>query len=272
MATLTDRQVDLLRKIAEAQAKVPDGQFTDFMTVSTFDGAEIMLPSEESLPLNRQDLDELIDQSLVRTTKFRQYGDINGHVTNQGFSFLESVESRSDDVTESSPLFEESRDVPIAFISYSHETKSHKDWVRAGLAERLMASGVRVILDQWHLKIGADLPQFMENAARADAVLLICTPDFARKANARKGGVGYESSIVTAELLNSHPSVEPKFLPVWRSGEREEATPHYLKSALAVDLRAENKHYEEEFVKLLRQLHREPEHIPPALGQKPDFS
>src|SRR5690606_32955167 len=173
-----------------------------------------------------------------------KYGDINGHVTNKGFSILEEPEVDDDREQVPSALFEGPRDVPTVFISYSHESEVHQAWVRTALAERLMATGIRVILDQWHLKFGSDLPLFMENAARADAVLLVCTPTFAQKANTRKGGVGYETSIVTSDLLERHPSVEPKFVPLWRSGERGEATPTYLKSAFSVNLRADNPEYE----------------------------
>ncbi|MDG5501414.1 toll/interleukin-1 receptor domain-containing protein [Marinobacter sp. BGYM27] len=272
MGQLTDRQAELLEDLVKAQKAVPEGKHLDFLTVSTFDGTSMILPQGDNRPLNRQDLDELIDQGFVRITATRKYGDINGHVTNKGFSMVEKPEVDNDQQQAPSALFEGPRDVPTVFISYSHESEEHKTWVRTALAERLMAAGIRVILDQWHLKFGSDLPLFMENAARADAVLLVCTPTFAKKANTREGGVGYETSIVTSELLERHPSVEPKFVPLWRSGERGEATPTYLKSAFAVNLRADNPEYEKEFVRLLRQLHREPEHSPPPLGEKPDFS
>lgn len=272
IANLTERQIELLKALVEAQQSVPDGKHIDFLTVSTIGGTSIILPLGENRPLNRQDLDELIDQGLVRITKTQNYGDINGHVTNQGFSVATKIDIQKDREPARSELFEDPRDAPTVFISYAHESDEHKQWVRVGLAERLMAAGIRVILDQWQLKFGSNLPHFMENAFRVDAVLLVCTPVFAQKANARQGGVGYESSIVTAELLDRHPSIEPKFVPVWRSGERSVATPNYLKAALAVDLRDENPGYEDEFIRLLRQLHREPEHLPPPLGKKPDFS
>ena len=47
---------------------------------------------------------------------------------------------------------------PRVFVSYSHDTEPHKDWVLQ-LATRLVANGVDVILDQWDLTLGGDLPQ-----------------------------------------------------------------------------------------------------------------
>ncbi|MDR1387396.1 MAG: toll/interleukin-1 receptor domain-containing protein [Propionibacteriaceae bacterium] len=44
-----------------------------------------------------------------------------------------------------------------AFVSYSHNHQSHKDWVLA-LATRLRSLGVDVILDQWDLTPGMRNP------------------------------------------------------------------------------------------------------------------
>ena len=43
--------------------------------------------------------------------------------------------------------------VPRVFVSYSHDSQAHKDWVLK-LATRLLANGVEVILDQWDLRLG----------------------------------------------------------------------------------------------------------------------
>ena len=50
---------------------------------------------------------------------------------------------------------------PKVFISYSHDSQSHKDWVRQ-LATDLRDKGIDAILDQWELKLGDDLAAFME--------------------------------------------------------------------------------------------------------------
>lgn len=51
--------------------------------------------------------------------------------------------------------------IPRVFISYSHDSQSHKKWVM-DFAIRLRNSGVDAILDQWELKPGDDLTHFME--------------------------------------------------------------------------------------------------------------
>src|SRR5450759_5149568 len=104
---------------------------------------------------------------------------------------------------------------PTCFISYSWDSDGHKDWVR-GLAERLRKNGVDAILDQWNLRLGHDLTSFMEESIRcSNYTLLICTPEFSRKSNNRKGGVGYETSIVTGEIFQGINKPD-KFVPVLR--------------------------------------------------------
>lgn len=58
--------------------------------------------------------------------------------------------------------------VPLAFISYSHDSKEHKTWV-ANLALKLRANGIEVLFDQFDLELGDDVPKFMEQSvANAD--------------------------------------------------------------------------------------------------------
>jgi hypothetical protein len=87
--------------------------------------------------------------------------------------------------------------IPTCFPSYSHDGEMHNNWVRK-LAEDLQTNGVHTHLDHWDLRAGMDMMQYMETCIReSDFILLICTPNFANKANNGKGGVGYEKSIIT---------------------------------------------------------------------------
>src|SRR5436305_781177 len=98
------------------------------------------------------------------------------------------------------PVGAETR-APTVFISYSHDTPAHKKWV-GELASRLVEKGVEVVLDQWDLGLGDDVPKFMEKSVgEADRVLMICSETYVRKADDGKGGVGYEAMVVTGELV-----------------------------------------------------------------------
>ncbi|PIU54750.1 MAG: hypothetical protein COS89_09180, partial [Deltaproteobacteria bacterium CG07_land_8_20_14_0_80_38_7] len=101
---------------------------------------------------------------------------------------------------------------PTVFISYSHDSPEHKQWVE-DLATRLRNAGVNAILDRWNLEPGSDVALFMERGVRdSDRVLTICTDTYIRKAEAGVGGVGYERLIVTSELIQDIGTT--KFIPI----------------------------------------------------------
>lgn len=130
---------------------------------------------------------------------------------------------------------------PKVFISYSWEDESHKLWVKE-LADKLLADGIDATVDQYDLSLGDRLPQFMgQSISGADYVLIICTPTYKEKSDARKGGVGYEGHIISAELLSC--GNERKFIPVIRKGTIAQSLPKCLSGKLGLDL-TEGSHYE----------------------------
>ncbi len=131
---------------------------------------------------------------------------------------------------------------PKAFISYSWDDDQHKEWV-AELATDLRNDGVETILDQWHAVPGDQLPEFMEKHIREnDYVLIICTPNYRFKSDERKGGVGYEGGIMTAEVHTSRN--HRKFIPILARGTWENAAPSWLKGKYYIDLSSLDKHKE----------------------------
>ena len=155
---------------------------------------------------------------------------------------------------------------PKVFISYSHDSKEHRQWVLK-LATKLVDNGVDVMLDQWDLGLGGDLTLFMERGIMgSDRVLVICTDSYVSKANAGKDGVGYERMIVTAELVQDLGT--DKFIPVIRQASRKEKTPTFLGTRVYADFRNESQ-YDEGFDKLLHELHRVPVVHKPPLGKRP---
>jgi hypothetical protein len=157
-------------------------------------------------------------------------------------------------------------DVPVVFISYSHDSPAHKQWV-GELGSKLVKNGVDVILDQWELGLGDDVPKFMEKSVgRADRVLMICTENYVRKADDGKGGVGYEAMVVTGELVRKLET--NKFVPVIRQSGGEALVPKSVSTRLYANL-SEGQNFEEEFDKLLREIHSVPKVRKPELGMNP---
>jgi hypothetical protein len=154
---------------------------------------------------------------------------------------------------------------PVVFISYSHDSQEHKQWV-LDLATRLRSSGVDAILDQWELGPGSDLPQFMEqNLARASRVLMICTERYVAKANEGVGGVGYEKMIVTADLLQRLGS--NTVIPIVRQNGTVKL-PTFLRSKMYIDLSTDDL-FESGIDQLLRDLLSAPLFVKPPLGTDP---
>ncbi|MGU3845768.1 toll/interleukin-1 receptor domain-containing protein, partial [Vibrio diabolicus] len=92
--------------------------------------------------------------------------------------------------------------VPKVFLSYSHDSASHKQWV-LDLATRLVNAGIDARIDAWGVGGGTDLPHFMETQlAEVDRVIMVCTENYVQKANNGTGGVGYEKMIVTSSLMS----------------------------------------------------------------------
>jgi formylglycine-generating enzyme required for sulfatase activity len=111
----------------------------------------------------------------------------------------------------------------------------------------------------------------MEKSVRESSfVLLVCTPNFARKADAGVGGVGYEKAIVTGEIFAGEAR-ETKFVPLLREGDAKESLPSYLKSRLLIDFR-EDGLFEAKLEELLRHFHGEPLYPLPPIGTKPDWT
>jgi hypothetical protein len=153
------------------------------------------------------------------------------------------------------------------FVSYSWESEEHQNWVLS-FATTLRHNGVDVVLDQWHLPPGDDMYLFMERSVRsAEFVMIVCTPAYAAKADARIGGVGYEARIITTQLAQQ--TDQRKFIPILRKGDYSSATPIWLASRRGLDFSA-TPYSSSEFQRLLRTLHRE-EIQAPELGSKPVF-
>lgn len=155
---------------------------------------------------------------------------------------------------------------PRVFMSYSHDDDAHKAWVLQ-LATRLVANGVDVLLDQWDLRLGSDLPQFMETGLTdADRVLVVCSATYIEKANHGKGGVGYEKMILTGQLMRNIAS--DRVIPVIRNNCQVEVLPTFLLTRLYTDFRDDGL-FEVRYAELLREIHSQPVAPRPPLGPNP---
>jgi TIR domain len=149
---------------------------------------------------------------------------------------------------------------PKAFVSYSWDDDSHRDWVKA-LALKLRADGVDVTLDRWAVAPGDLLPKFMESSVREnDFVLIVCTPNYKLKSDNRQGGMGYEGDIMTGETFAGK---DPrKFIPILRSGDWRSSAPSWLAGKYGLNFTGD-PYTEQPYDDLLNTLHGTREQPPP---------
>lgn len=126
---------------------------------------------------------------------------------------------------------------PIVFISYSWDTENgcnkHKEWVYK-LATDLRHHGVDAIFDQFYVRLGDDLPFFIEQGlSKSHLVLCICSENYVKKANNGSKGVGYEKRILASELLND--TNKNFIIPVIKNNHSSNKVPTFLKGILYID-------------------------------------
>lgn len=107
--------------------------------------------------------------------------------------------------------------LPIsAFISYSHESKTHMEWIRQ-LSDRLCEDGVDCEIDQYAVSPPEGWPKWcMKKIQQSDFVLVVCTAYYrARFEGTAPGGTGikWEGYIITQELYKSEVE-NHRFIPV----------------------------------------------------------
>lgn len=136
------------------------------------------------------------------------------------------------------------------FISYSHDSEPHKEWVKR-LARRLERDEIDVVFDQQDLRIAMSASYFMESSLReCDRVLLVITEPYVIRSNNLIGGVAYERMIISAEIAkNMHTS---RFIPLLRAGTE---IPTFLGDRIFVDARDESA-WERNYRDLLTELRR----------------
>lgn len=156
---------------------------------------------------------------------------------------------------------------PVVFISYTWDSEPHKEWV-LNLANKLIKDGIVVILDRFELKPGRNMPHFMERAiAKADKVLVIFTPGYKEKADNRKGGAGYEYSIMNMELYQNQTNNE-KIIPVLREGDQFKSIPAFMRQFIHLDM-ADNNSFLLRYNELKTVICDQPDLIKPELGPNP---
>ena len=162
---------------------------------------------------------------------------------------------------------------PKVFISYAwtsdEYTKKVYDFVK-----RLRNDGIETMFDQFDLKPGNSLHNYMEKCVSDSTVtnvLILLNPEYKKKADERKGGAGIETQIISEEVYNNLENT--KFVPIIFDLEGKQIVdvlPIYLKSRYFVDL-SNFDNYEDQYKSLVRHLYGKPAMVKNNIGEKPSW-
>ncbi|WP_442577142.1 toll/interleukin-1 receptor domain-containing protein [Microbacterium sp. F51-2R] len=165
-----------------------------------------------------------------------------------------------------------STDQPRAFLSYAWSGPAQLARVKT-FADRLLGNGIDVLLDIYDNRPGHDLAAFMERTVTDDSVgfvLVIADRAYATKADARQGGVGTETQLISQEVYNRIDQEKFVALIFERDEHGHPYLPAYMKSRHYIDF-TDADAFEASLDELVRHIYGEPKYVKPALGRRPVF-
>lgn len=166
---------------------------------------------------------------------------------------------------------------PKVFVSYSWTNPEYEERVNE-FVDRLRSVGIDTIYDKYDLEPGASTHAFMEKSVvdpSVTKVLILCDKKYVEKANAREGGAGTETLIISPKVYaDSDPAGKnKKFIPIVmeRDDRGKEYLPAYLDGRLYFDFSNKSSFNIDEFQRLVRYLYEKPERRAQALGEAPSY-
>lgn len=161
---------------------------------------------------------------------------------------------------------------PKLFVSYSWSSAEHEIWV-LDLAKSLVESGIEVLLDKWELRDGHDSIKFMESMvtdADVQKVVILADKTYVEKANARVGGVGTETQILTPDLYDGQNQDKFVLVVCERDEQGMPYVPTYYRGRIHIDMSQEDS-YAAGHEQLVRWVFDKPLYVRPLIGQRPAF-
>lgn len=157
---------------------------------------------------------------------------------------------------------------PTAFVSYSWDSKEHKNWVLS-LVSKLFQNGVETSIDVFETQTKTvNLYNMMiKNIKEKDYTILVLTEEYAQKADTLQGGVGFETNMLVPQLMDNLQKI---ILIVRTKGDKSKVIPFYLKGVLYIDF-SDDTQFEESFTELLHKIYKVDLIEKPKLGTRPNL-
>lgn len=213
-------------------------------------------------------------ENIIEPTEIMEINEPKNHIAkpiiesdSSSASFVDTHVATERKRLENSILGEIPEDRKVAFISYSWDNSTHKEWV-GKLADDLTAKGIYVLYDGYN-EDGTPIDLFMElGIQRADKVVVVGTPNFMMKYNSAASGAAFEGYIIRAYVVQSIGT--KKIIPCLRLGDFNHSFPMILSSRKGHDL-SDDSRYEEELDDLCREIWDRPKRVRPVLGAIPNY-
>lgn len=157
---------------------------------------------------------------------------------------------------------------PTAFVSYSWDSREHKNWVLS-LVSKLYENGVETSIDVFETQTGTvNLNNMMiKNIKDKDYTIIVLTEEYARKADNFQGGVGFETNMLIPFIMDNLQ----KIIPIVRTkGDKSKVIPFYLKGVHYIDF-SDDGQFEEAFNELLYKIYKVDLIEKPKLGSRPEL-
>lgn len=157
---------------------------------------------------------------------------------------------------------------PTAFVSYSWDSKEHKNWVLS-LVSKLFENRVETSIDVFETQTGTvNLNNMMiKNIKDKDYTIIVLTEEYAKKADNLQGGVGFETNMLIPFIMDNLQKIIPI---VHTKGDKSKAIPFYLKGVHYIDF-SDDEQFEEAFNELLHRIYKVDLIEKPKLGTRPNL-
>lgn len=155
------------------------------------------------------------------------------------------------------------------FISYSWDSKEHQQWVLYLANQLREKGGIHTDTDVFETQQkSVNLYKMMVDKMRdSDYIIIVLTENYARKANAFHGGVGFESQL-TLPLLMENPE---KLIPIMiHQGDYQAVFPFHLKGFHAIDF-SNDEEYNDRLMDLIYRINDKPRYYVAPVGDIPSL-
>lgn len=134
-------------------------------------------------------------------------------------------------------IFEETKNCPKVFISYSYDSPEHEKWVLNLTNQLRSKAGIEAINDKFALQKTSDLNEIMLKGFRdSDKVVIIATRNYAQKADAETGGVDFEAKLATILARDQEQKNKLIFVKRDKDADFKKVFPFQFNDYYAIDM------------------------------------